>query len=91
MKNLLAIVFLAFITTTCIGCNNSYTHTSRITGEPYTQVQAISKENLPEVYITATGKKYHNKNCNYLKYTKCKTSLADAKDSGFTPCSVCNP
>ena len=43
------------------------------------------------VYITASGEKYHNSGCRYLKNSKIAISLSDAKAKGYTPCSVCNP
>ena len=41
------------------------------------------------VYITKTGSKYHAYGCRYLKKSCIPISLADAKRSGYTPCSVC--
>ena len=41
------------------------------------------------VYITASGKKYHNAGCRYLKKSKIAISLSDAKRQGYTACSVC--
>lgn len=43
------------------------------------------------VYITDTGSKYHRSGCRYLKKSKHSISLSDAKDQGYTPCSVCKP
>lgn len=43
------------------------------------------------VYITKTGKKYHCSGCRYLKRSKIKISLKEAKAAGYTPCSVCCP
>lgn len=42
------------------------------------------------VHITETGSKYHNAGCRYLK-SDITVSLEQAKASGLTPCSVCNP
>lgn len=43
------------------------------------------------VYITKTGEKYHRSGCRYLRKSKIAISLADAKERGFGPCSVCDP
>jgi DNA-entry nuclease len=43
------------------------------------------------VYITNTGKKYHRGDCRYLKKSKIKVTLEDAKRRGYTPCKVCKP
>lgn len=41
------------------------------------------------VYITDTGKKYHAANCSSLRKSKHAITLANAKASGYTPCSKC--
>ena len=43
------------------------------------------------VYITRTGQKYHDDGCRYLSRSKIETTLAEAKNSGYTACSVCSP
>lgn len=43
------------------------------------------------VYRTKTGSKYHIKSCRFLKNSKIKISLKDAKNEGLLPCSECNP
>lgn len=43
------------------------------------------------VYITDTGKKYHLKNCRFLKDSASEISLEDAKTGGYKPCKSCNP
>jgi hypothetical protein len=43
------------------------------------------------VYITKTGKKYHVQTCGYLSRSSIAISLSDAVESGYTPCSVCDP
>jgi hypothetical protein len=42
------------------------------------------------VYITRTGKKYHQAGCRYLSKSQIPMSLKDAK-ARYSPCSVCNP
>lgn len=43
------------------------------------------------VYVTKTGKKYHNDGCSSLSKSKIAVTLDDAKAQGYTPCSKCNP
>jgi len=38
------------------------------------------------VFITKTGKKYHQENCQYLRYSKIKITLAKANEAGYTAC-----
>lgn len=44
-----------------------------------------------EVYLTASGTKYHADGCRFLAKSKIPCTLADAKAKKFEPCSVCNP
>ncbi len=43
-----------------------------------------------KVYITRTGKKYHQDGCEWLSRSKKELTLAEAKDKGYTPCGACN-
>lgn len=45
------------------------------------------------VYVTASGKKYHQRNCRTLSKSKNVTSVSIdvAKRRGYEPCKVCNP
>lgn len=43
------------------------------------------------VYTTNTGKKYHRTGCRYLKKSKIRIKLSEAKAQGLTPCSICCP
>ena len=43
------------------------------------------------VYITQTGRKYHNKGCRYLSKSQIPILLKDALQQRYEPCSVCNP
>ncbi|MGD2087158.1 MAG: hypothetical protein PVH61_13325 [Candidatus Aminicenantes bacterium] len=45
----------------------------------------------PYVYITETGKKYHLESCSYLKESKIKIRLSEAKRRGYKPCPRCQP
>ena len=42
------------------------------------------------VYVTRTGKKYHRGSCRYLKKSKIKITLSEAKKR-YQPCKVCKP
>lgn len=53
-----------------------------------TPVTVMAAEN-DVVYITDTGKKYHAANCSSLRKSKHAITLANAKASGYTPCSKC--
>lgn len=90
MKKILITVLFIIVATTCTNC--AHNQNARIsTNNPSSYEQITQKTHPTIVYITATGKKYHRKNCQYLKYTKCRTILEDAQSSGYTSCSVCNP
>jgi hypothetical protein len=41
------------------------------------------------VYVTKSGKKYHNEGCTYLKSSKIMISLEQAIMEGKQPCSKC--
>ena len=43
------------------------------------------------VYVTSTGRAYHQDPCRFLQQSKISISLADAVKSGYNPCSVCRP
>ncbi len=43
------------------------------------------------VYITKTGKKYHEQSCRYLNKSTISINLSDAINKGYSSCSVCNP
>ena len=42
-------------------------------------------------YITRTGEKYHRDGCRYLRQSRIATTLHEAVNRGFGPCSVCKP
>lgn len=62
---------------------------------PATKSPQVTKERQPSqietVFVTRTGRKYHRDGCRYLSKSRIPIGLADAKASGFTPCSVCAP
>lgn len=44
------------------------------------------------VYITPNGKKYHRDSCGMIRKSKKEClSISDARDRGYTPCTVCKP
>ena len=43
------------------------------------------------VYITKTGKKYHEQTCRYLSRSSFAISLTEAIERGYDPCSICKP
>ena len=49
-------------------------------------------EDLSEtVYVTASGERYHKKNCRHIKKSKTVTtvSVSEAKKDGYTACKTC--
>lgn len=40
-------------------------------------------------YVTSSGTKYHKNGCSYLKKSKTKMTVQEAKDCGYSPCSRC--
>lgn len=43
------------------------------------------------VYVTKSGKKYHEENCRYLSNTSYSLNLVEATEKGYTACSICKP
>ena len=73
------------------GSSNSSQSNSSATQESSTQQTASSDNQGTTVYITPTGKKYHNAGCRTIKNSSTAMSLSEAKAEGYTPCKVCNP
>ena len=67
------------------------TPTKKPTKVENTKNKADKQSSKSTVYITETGTKYHKEGCSYLKKSKIKTTLKDAKDKGLEPCSRCKP
>ena len=42
-----------------------------------------------KVYVTQSGKKYHDSECRYLRKTKILMELSSAVNQGYLPCSIC--
>lgn len=55
------------------------------------EAAALAEKNERTVYITDTGKKYHDSDCRHLKKSKKGIGLSDAKEQGYEPCGTCNP
>lgn len=58
---------------------------------PKSTAPAANNDANVTVYITRTGKKYHNGWCGSLSRSKIPISLAEAKAEGYEPCKKCNP
>ena len=43
----------------------------------------------PKKTHTKTGSKYHRAGCRYLRKSQIDISLSEAKNEGYTACSVC--
>lgn len=48
-------------------------------------------QNSSVCYVTSSGTKYHRDGCSYLKKSKTKMTVQEAKDCGYSPCSRCYP
>ena len=46
-------------------------------------------KNSSVCYVTSSGTKYHKDGCSYLKKTKTKMTVQEARDCGYSPCSRC--
>ena len=44
-----------------------------------------------QVFLSATGKKYHRQNCRTLKYKPKPISRKEAEKNGYVACMVCHP
>lgn len=52
--------------------------------------KSSSVANSQTVYVTKTGKKYHNDGCSSLRKSKIPMSLSEAQAQGYTPCKNCH-
>ncbi|MDF2868875.1 MAG: fold metallo-hydrolase [Anaerocolumna sp.] len=76
---------------------NTYIKEASGTGEGKTDT-APAKQDKPSnvkpekyVYITATGSKYHKKDCQYVKDNGKAILREEATEQGYEPCNVCKP
>ena len=53
--------------------------------------EELDEEEIVQVYVTRTGKKYHREGCYHLSRSRFLYSLKEAKKKFYQPCSVCNP
>ena len=44
-----------------------------------------------KVYVTKSGRKFHNDDCKSLTQSKIEMDYNQALKEGYTACSVCNP
>lgn len=65
--------------------------TAKVGNKKYTCTVKVNNTSSQSVYITNTGKKYHRSSCFYLRKSKIKISLSNAKSRGYTACSKCRP
>jgi competence protein ComEC len=82
------------IVVTSDGINLSFkTKSKGSLDEINTNSGTVKEENSSEkiIYRTKTGSKYHIKSCRFLKDSKIKVTLKEAKNEGLLPCSECNP
>ena len=56
---------------------------------PTSSSTTVQNQNSAIVYVTNTGNKYHKSSCSYLKKSKIQTTLSEAQNQGYTPCSKC--
>jgi len=54
-------------------------------------IQKESGSDTTTVFVTKTGKKYHRKDCHYLRYSRIPVTLREAVLEGYEPCKVCRP
>lgn len=65
--------------------------TAKVGNKKYTCTVKVKNVSSQSVYITRTGSKYHRSYCSYLRRSKIKISLSQAKSYGYTACSRCRP
>lgn len=51
----------------------------------------VSDQKEISVYITKTGKKYHQAWCRHLRQSRFEITKSEALQRGYTPCKVCRP
>lgn len=81
MKKYLFLLVLSFFALSTSFYGNTQLSESIERVEPLTQT----------VYITKTGKKYHEGSCRYLKHSKIEITKSKAVKAGYEACLVCKP
>jgi|GEM_PF-2483881 len=71
--------------------NNSITENNNIEPEVESEPEIVDDDISVVIYITKTGEKYHSDWCGYLSRSKIETTLENAMNRGYTPCSKCGP
>lgn len=66
----------------------THRHYTKSTTRPVLHRQATPSSDT--VYITKTGKKYHNRGCSCLREGCTKISRQEAERQGYTPCKRCH-
>ena len=56
-----------------------------------TRVDVSTAGDIAIVYITRTGQKYHREGCHHLRHSRILITLAEARERGYSTCSVCKP
>lgn len=51
----------------------------------------VSAIHAQTVYVTKSGKKYHEASCRYVSSTAFNLKLNEAVSRGYTACSICKP
>ena len=69
--------------------NNKKSTTPTTTNDKPSTTVDTSNNQSQTVYITKTGKKYHQDGCSSLSKSKIAISKEDAVDKGYEPCSKC--
>lgn len=62
-----------------------------VTEQDSSENEMDEMQNEEEVYVTASGSKYHKEGCSYLNGDYSAVSLERAIEEGYTPCSRCYP
>ena len=83
---------------TNVKSKSTTTPKSEAKSKPTATVTPIPKQEIDEpetkgitVYVTETGEKYHRDGCQYLRKSQIPISLDNAIDTGYGPCSKCDP
>lgn len=71
--------------------NNKKSTTPTTTNNNPSKTVDTSNNKSQTVYVTKTGKKYHQDGCASLSKSKIAINKDDAEKEGYTPCSKCNP
>lgn len=79
LSTLLILISLLLITS----CTNPSADATSLKESQNTKSETIT------VYVTNTGKKYHEYGCRYLQFSCIEKELQQAINQGYTPCYIC--